>query len=80
STPTHQKGDDFLLSAYNEPHQLFLPSPYSREAFQHSRPQMKFYCPQCLQPVHLKVGKSAVPPFAHIANKSCVQLFSEIES
>jgi len=69
-----------MLSAYNEQQQLFLPYQYSREALQQSRQQMKFYCPQCLQPVQLKIGKYNIPHFAHIANKSCVQLFSEGES
>ncbi|WP_285395506.1 competence protein CoiA family protein [Lysinibacillus sp. fls2-241-R2A-57] len=69
-----------MLSAYNEQQQLFLPYQYSREALQRFRQQMKFYCPQCLQPVQLKIGEYNIPHFAHNANNSCVQLFSEGES
>lgn len=41
---------------------------------------MKFYCPQCKQPVLLKVGDFVIPHFAHQQATSCVQAFSEGES
>ncbi|WP_433595909.1 competence protein CoiA [Lysinibacillus xylanilyticus] len=69
-----------MLMAYNEQQQIFMPYQYSREALQRYRRQMKFYCPQCQQPVQLKIGKYNIPHFAHIANNSCVQLFAEGES
>lgn len=69
-----------MLMAYNEQRQIFLPYQYSREALQRYRRQMKFYCPQCQQPVQLKIGKYNIPHFAHIATNSCIQLFAEGES
>ncbi|KOS60666.1 hypothetical protein FJQ98_04465 [Lysinibacillus agricola] len=69
-----------MLIAYNEQQQPFLPYQYSREDLQRYRRQMKFYCPQCLQPVQLKIGQYNIPHFAHIADNSCVQLFAEGES
>lgn len=69
-----------MLMAYNEQQQIFLPYQYSREALQRYRQQMKFFCPQCQQPVQLKIGNYNIPHFAHIANNSCIQLFAEGES
>jgi len=69
-----------MLMAYDEQQQIFLPYEYSREALQRYRLQMKFYCPQCQQPVQLKIGQYNIPHFAHIATNSCVQLFAEGES
>jgi len=76
----NRKGDDFMLMAYNELQQIFLPYEYSREALQRYRRQMKFYCPQCQQPVQLKIGQYNIPHFAHIANSNCERLFAEGES
>ncbi len=69
-----------MLLALNEQRQLFHPYQYTRETLQRYRPHMKFYCPQCQQPVQLKIGKYNTPHFAHNANSNCVQLFSEGES
>lgn len=69
-----------MLIAYNEEHQLFLPYQYTREDLQRYRRCMKFYCPQCQRPVHLKVGKYNIPHFAHPSKNNCAQLFAEGES
>ncbi|WP_323645481.1 competence protein CoiA family protein [Lysinibacillus xylanilyticus] len=66
-----------MLMAYDEQQQIFLPYEYSREVLQRYRLQMKFYCPQCQQPVQLKIGQYNIPHFAHIATNSCVQLFAD---
>lgn len=41
---------------------------------------MKFYCPQCQHPVHLKIGQYNIPHFAHQSKNNCAQLFAEGES
>ncbi|MEA0561801.1 MULTISPECIES: competence protein CoiA [Lysinibacillus] len=69
-----------MLIAYNNQLQLFLPYQYTRKALQRYRRQMKFFCPQCLEPVQLKIGHSKIPHFAHLTNNKCSQLFSEGES
>ncbi|WP_455565417.1 competence protein CoiA family protein [Lysinibacillus irui] len=38
---------------------------------------MKFFCPQCLEPVQLKIGHSKIPHFAHLTNNKCSQLFQK---
>lgn len=69
-----------MLIAYNEERQLFLPYQYTREDLQRYRRFMKFYCPQCQHPVHLKIGKYNIPHFAHQSKNNCAQLFAEGES
>lgn len=69
-----------MLVAYNNKQQLFLPYQYTRKALQRYRRQMKFFCPQCLEPVQLKVGQHNIPHFSHFAKKHCPQLFAEGES
>ncbi|MGE7110219.1 competence protein CoiA [Lysinibacillus sp. NPDC047702] len=69
-----------MLIAYNEERQLFLPYQYTREDLQRYRQHMKFYCPQCQQPVLLKIGKYNIPHFAHQSKNNCAKLFSERES
>ncbi len=39
-----------------------------------------FFCPQCQQPVQLKIGTVNIPHFSHIAHQSCERLFAEGES
>lgn len=44
------------------------------------RRTQSFYCPQCKDPVQLKVGDLVIPHFAHRKNAACSALFSEGES
>ena len=44
------------------------------------RQQQSFYCPQCLAPLTLKVGRIKIPHFAHLKNSTCEQAFSEGET
>lgn len=69
-----------MLIAYNNQQQLFLPYQYTRKALQRYRRQMKFYCPQCLEQVQLKIGNYNIPHFAHFTKNQCSQLFAEGES
>lgn len=69
-----------MLFAYTEHLKPFITYQHTREALQHYRRHSKFYCPQCQQPVQLKIGTVNIPHFAHIANQVCEQLFAEGES
>ena len=69
-----------MLIAFTEQHQKFISYEYTREALLQYRQQKKFYCPQCHQPVRLKIGTINMPHFAHVSNEACDQLFSEGES
>lgn len=75
-----KKGADYMLIAYNNQQQLFLPYQYTRKALQRYRRQMKFFCPQCLEQVQLKIGNYNIPHFAHFTKNQCSQLFAEGES
>lgn len=69
-----------MLIAYTEQQQLFISYQHSREALQKYRQLQQFFCPQCQQPVQLKIGQLKIPHFAHIASQSCDRQFSEGES
>lgn len=69
-----------MLIACTEQSQKFISYEYTREALLQYRQQTKFYCPQCHQPVRLKIGTINIPHFAHVSNAACDQLFSEGES
>ncbi|MFA1737376.1 competence protein CoiA [Lysinibacillus fusiformis] len=69
-----------MLIAYNNLQQLFYPYQYTRKALQKYRRQMTFFCPQCLEPVHLKIGSYNIPHFAHHTKSQCPKLFAEGES
>ncbi len=59
---------------------VFLSSRMKREQLRKWRSSTLFYCPQCNNPVHLKVGDVVIPHFAHKKDKSCSASFSEGES
>ncbi|MFJ7950863.1 competence protein CoiA [Lysinibacillus sp. NPDC096418] len=69
-----------MLIALTEHSQRFISYEYTREALQKYREKGTFYCPQCHQPVRLKIGTINIPHFAHITNQSCDRLFAEGES
>ena len=70
-----------LLVALTKQQELFL---LQREMTHQDLQQLKrtsqFYCPQCKEPVQLKVGTIKIPHFAHLKQNSCESLFSEGES
>ena len=51
-----------------------------KEQLREWRQSTKFFCPQCDNPVQLKVGDIVIPHFAHEKEESCSALFSEGES
>ncbi len=75
-----QKGDSFMLFAYTEHGEPFMSYQHSRQALKRYRRISKFFCPQCQQPVQLKIGTVNIPHFSHIAHQSCERLFAEGES
>lgn len=68
-----------MLIAYTDKQQLFISYQHSRQALRQFRQQLQFFCPQCQQPVQLKIGKLNIPHFAHIT-KNCHHRFAEGES
>lgn len=69
-----------MLIALTEQSHRFISYEYSRETLQQYRQQKQFYCPQCHQPVRLKIGTINIPHFAHVTTQVCDRLFSEGES
>lgn len=55
-------------------------SDMSRQQLKEQRACQSFFCPQCKEPVKLKVGEMKVPHFAHLAKNHCERMFSEGES
>ena len=68
-----------MLIAYTDKQQLIISYQHSRQALRQFRQQLQFFCPQCQQPVQLKIGKQIIPHFAHITN-DCHLKFAEGES
>lgn len=69
-----------MLIALTEQSQRFISYEHTRDELQQYRQQEKFFCPQCHQPVRLKIGTINIPHFAHVANLACDQYFTEGES
>ncbi|WP_256386321.1 competence protein CoiA [Rummeliibacillus sp. TYF005] len=44
------------------------------------RRREKFYCPQCQEPLLMRIGQVVIPHFAHQKNSKCKGLFSEGET
>ena len=71
----------FMLVAHNEQQELVqLHRQFSREELQLLRQQEQFFCPQCQEPLQLKVGQIRIPHFSHFQQSECEALFSERES
>ncbi|HWI47777.1 MAG TPA: competence protein CoiA family protein [Rummeliibacillus sp.] len=65
----------------NADKQLFvLTRQYARDQLIELRNHEQFYCPQCQEPVHLKIGQVIIPHFAHRKQSNCQQTFSEGET
>ena len=71
----------FVLVAHNEHKELVqLHRQFSREELQLLRQQQQFFCPQCQEPLQLKIGQIRIPHFSHFQQSECEALFSERES
>jgi len=55
-------------------------SDMSRQHLKEQRAKQSFFCPQCREPVKLKIGEMKIPHFAHLAKSHCERMFSEGES
>ena len=72
---------DSILTALNENKQLItLTRKYPRNQLLEIRSCERFYCPQCKEPVQLKIGQVMIPHFAHKKQSYCQQTFSEGET
>lgn len=70
-----------MLVAHNEQKELVqLHRQFSREELQRLRQQQQFFCPQCQEPLQLKIGQIRIPHFSHFQQSDCEALFSERES
>ena len=70
-----------MLVAHNEQKELVqLHRQFTREELQRLRQQQQFFCPQCQEPLQLKIGQIRVPHFSHFQQSECEALFSERES
>ncbi|WP_342512926.1 competence protein CoiA family protein [Sporosarcina sp. FSL K6-1522] len=71
----------FILTAKTAEGELIvLSADLKKEQLKEWRKKQRFYCPQCRDPVHLKVGDIIIPHFAHQQDASCRTSFAEGES
>lgn len=70
-----------ILTALKDKAELFTISRHmTRDHLMHLRNTSQFTCPQCENPLRLKIGKVVIPHFAHIVMTNCFTSFSERES
>lgn len=70
-----------MLVALTKQQEVFMLTPSITEtALKQLRKSNTFYCPQCKEPLQLKIGVIKIPHFAHQKNNSCDTTFSEGES
>jgi competence protein CoiA len=70
-----------ILTAFTDARKLFtITSRTTKEELHNLRKSMTFFCPQCENPVRLKIGQVMIPHFAHIVLSNCLTSFSERES
>lgn len=69
-----------LVALTNNQERVVLTSSFSKGTLQQLRSNKQFYCPQCKEPMQLKVGSIKIPHFAHISKSKCDDYFSEGET
>ncbi|WP_042471240.1 competence protein CoiA [Bacillus ndiopicus] len=70
-----------MLVAHTEQGELFVITlDTCLKKLQQLRQTTTFYCPQCKQPLQLKIGRVKIPHFAHIKSNACDASFAEGES
>ncbi|WP_342559361.1 competence protein CoiA family protein [Metasolibacillus sp. FSL K6-0083] len=70
-----------MLVAHNEQGELIvITEDICLKQLQYLRQTTTFYCPQCKQPLQLKIGRVKIPHFAHKRLNDCDASFSEGES
>lgn len=76
-----RKGGIYILTAIKNQAEIFTITRHmSREELLLLRNTSQFICPQCENPLRLKIGNVVIPHFAHIALTTCLTSFSERES
>ncbi|MER1984521.1 MAG: competence protein CoiA family protein [Solibacillus sp.] len=69
-----------LVALAEDQSYVMLTHKLSRVALQRLREAQRFFCPQCKEPLLLKIGQVKIPHFAHRKNSQCDSLFTEGES
>lgn len=70
-----------LLVALTKEQKLFqLQREMSHDDLRQLKETNPFFCPQCKEPLLLKIGTIKIPHFAHLKNNACDSFFSEGES
>jgi len=70
-----------ILTAIRDNMEMFtITCHMTREQLMFLRNASQFTCPQCENPLRLKIGKVVTPHFAHIVLTNCLTSFSERES
>ena len=70
-----------MLVALTENQDIFQLTPSITETILYElRQTTNFYCRQCKEKLHLKIGRIKIPHFAHVKNSQCESLFSDGES
>nr|WP_280524856.1 competence protein CoiA family protein [Rummeliibacillus suwonensis] len=70
-----------MLTAFNEQNELItLTRNLKRDHLEKLRKKEQFYCPQCQEPLLMKIGQVMIPHFAHLKKSQCQGLFSEGET
>ena len=59
---------------------VLLDGRYSRQQLKKWQKERTFFCPQCHEPLLLKVGKQKIPHFAHYQRSVCSTYLAEAES
>ncbi len=74
-------GGDHILTAFNSNKELIvLTRQDTKDKLKELRKKEQFFCPQCEESVHLKIGQIMIPHFAHQKKSKCLGSFSEGET
>lgn len=69
-----------LVALTDQNERLVLQTSIPKDKLRQLRNEREFYCPQCKNNVHLKIGAIKIPHFAHKTKSACEAFFSEGES
>ncbi|WP_438316309.1 competence protein CoiA [Sporosarcina sp. FA9] len=75
-----EEGEAILTAKKEDGTIIILSSAMKKEQLRDWRKKINFFCPQCDDPVHLKVGDIVIPHFAHKSHANCSASFSEGET
>lgn len=69
-----------LVALAEDQSYVILTQQLPRAALQQLRKEQAFFCPQCKEPLILKIGQIKIPHFSHQKHSQCDSFFSEGES